>query len=153
MKFLSNIIGSSVQNEQNVPEQNVIEQNVPVRSRVREYGLIKSHFINKALQFTPLTSLKEKIDNAYTAGATKFIIGVATIPNHTRHGKCVFMYDNANSFRIKKVKSYNANLVLSKIKNAFFDMEKASKEEGYTIIFILSHTNRMDEIISFCDTV
>ena len=46
----------------------------------------------------------------------------------------VFMYDSANSFRINRVKSYNSKLVLSKITDAFKDMLKASKEEGYTVI-------------------
>jgi len=46
----------------------------------------------------------------------------------------VFMYNSANSFRINCVKSYNANLTLSSPKEAFVNVEKASKENGYTII-------------------
>jgi len=46
----------------------------------------------------------------------------------------VFMYNSANSFRINCVKSYNANLTLSSPKEAFVNAEKASKENGYTII-------------------
>ena len=46
----------------------------------------------------------------------------------------VFMYNNANSFRINCVKSYNANLIFSNPKEAFVNVEKVSKENGYTII-------------------
>ena len=46
----------------------------------------------------------------------------------------VFMYNTANSFRINIVKSYNANLTLSSPKEAFVNVEKASIENGYTII-------------------
>ena len=46
----------------------------------------------------------------------------------------VFMYNSANSFRINCVKSYNANLIFSNPKEAFMNVEKVSKENGYTII-------------------
>ena len=46
----------------------------------------------------------------------------------------VFMYNTANSFRINIVKSYNANLTLTSPKEAFANVEKSSKENGYTII-------------------
>ncbi len=46
----------------------------------------------------------------------------------------VFMYKSANSFRINSVKSYNGNLIFSNPKEAFLNVEKVSKENGYTII-------------------
>ena len=43
----------------------------------------------------------------------------------------IFMYDSANTYRINKVKSLNANLLLTNPQKAFRDVEKASKEENY----------------------
>ncbi len=43
----------------------------------------------------------------------------------------IFMYETANEYRINKVKSLDANLVLTSHKKAFDDVEKASKEENY----------------------
>ena len=46
----------------------------------------------------------------------------------------VFMYKSANPFKINCVKSYNANVIFSNPKEAFMNVEKISKENGYTII-------------------
>ena len=44
------------------------------------------------------------------------------------------MYDSANQYRVNKIKSLNANLFLTDPHNAFKDVEKASKMEGYHFI-------------------
>ncbi len=46
----------------------------------------------------------------------------------------IFMYKNANKYRLNKVKSYEANLFLTDPVNAFKDVENASKTEGYYFI-------------------
>ena len=46
----------------------------------------------------------------------------------------IFLYNSANKFRINKCKELNANLFFTDPHNAFRDVEKASKEEGYFFI-------------------
>ncbi len=46
----------------------------------------------------------------------------------------IFLYDRANLYRVNKVKSLNANLILTDPHNGFKDVEKASKKEGYHFI-------------------
>ena len=44
------------------------------------------------------------------------------------------MYNSANQYRLDKVKSLNANFFLTDPHNAFKEVEKASKGEGYYFI-------------------
>ena len=60
--------------------------------------------------------------------ATSFAANKFSIKNK------VFMYKSANPFKINCVKSYNANIIFSNPKEAFMNVEKISKENGYTII-------------------
>ena len=57
--------------------------------------------------------------------ATSFATNLFSIKNK------IFMYKSANKYRLNKVKSYNANLILSDPVNAFKLVEKTSNKEGY----------------------
>ena len=46
----------------------------------------------------------------------------------------IFMYNSANEYRINRCKSLNANLNFTDPHNAFKEVEKASKEDGYFFI-------------------
>ena len=46
----------------------------------------------------------------------------------------IFMYNSTNQYRLNKVKSLNANFFLTDPHNAFKEVEKASKGEGYYFI-------------------
>ena len=46
----------------------------------------------------------------------------------------IFIYSSANEFRVKKCQSLNANLVFTEPHNAFKQVLRASKEEGYYFI-------------------
>lgn len=75
---------------------------------------------------------KKKGVTAVSAGnhaiATSFAANKFSIKNK------IFMYKSANKYRIKKVKSLNANLILTDPINAFKDVERASKVEGFYFI-------------------
>ena len=46
----------------------------------------------------------------------------------------IFMYNSANQYRLDKVKFLNTNLILTDPNNAFIDVKKASKKDGYYFI-------------------
>ncbi|PPR45199.1 MAG: Phenylserine dehydratase [Alphaproteobacteria bacterium MarineAlpha5_Bin8] len=80
-----------------------------------------------------LTNKQKKIGvTAVSAGnhaiATSFAANKFAIKNK------IFMYKSANKYRLDKVKSLNANLFLTDPVNAFKDVEKASKYEGFYFI-------------------
>ena len=75
---------------------------------------------------------KKKGVTAVSAGnhaiATSFAANKFSINNK------IFMYKSANKYRINKVKSLNANLILTDPINAFKDVERASKVDGFYFI-------------------
>ena len=77
-------------------------------------------------------SQKKKGITAVSAGnhaiASSYVADKFSIKNK------IFMYDSANSYRLNKVRSLNSNLFLTDPHNAFKDVEKASKDEGYYFI-------------------
>ncbi|SVD80265.1 uncharacterized protein METZ01_LOCUS433119, partial [marine metagenome] len=56
-------------------------------TRIQEWGFVFSHFLNDSGQFTIQDSMTEKIDNSYSAGATKFLI--------KQVGRYILIMDNA----------------------------------------------------------
>ena len=79
-------------------------------------------------------SEKQKKIGVTAVSAGNHAIATAYAANKFNIKSKVFMYKNANNFRVQKVKSYNSNLILSEPSNAFTDMEKASLNEGLAVI-------------------
>jgi threonine dehydratase len=80
-----------------------------------------------------LDNLSKKIGvTAVSAGnhgiATSYVADKFNIKNK------IFLYKNTNDFRIKKCKEFNANLHFTDPHSAFYDVEIASKKEGYYLI-------------------
>ena len=75
---------------------------------------------------------KKKGITAVSAGnhaiASSYAANIFSIKNK------IFIYENTNQYRLDKVKSLNANLLLTNPHKAFKDVEKASKKEGYYLI-------------------
>ena len=44
------------------------------KSKISEWGFVRSHFIHESGQFSSLNALTEKVDNAYSGGASFFKI-------------------------------------------------------------------------------
>ena len=86
--------------------------------------------INNLLNLTNIE--KKKGITAVSAGnhaiASSYAANKFSIKNK------IFMYDSANQYRLNKVKSLNANLFLTDPYNAFKNVEKASKIDGYYFI-------------------
>jgi hypothetical protein len=68
-------------------------------SRIKEWGFVYSHFIKDSGQFSILDSMTEKIDNSYSAGATKFII--------KNIGKYILLIDNVGMEKDELEKYFN----------------------------------------------
>ena len=86
--------------------------------------------INNILNLTEVE--KQKGITAVSAGnhaiAASYAANIFSIKNK------IFLYDSANAYRLKKVKSFTRNLEITNPQNAFKNVQKASKEEGYYFI-------------------
>ena len=86
--------------------------------------------INNILNLTN----EQKINGITAVSAGNHAIATSFAANKFKIKNKIFMYDTANKYRVEKVKSLNANLVLTNPINAFKDVEKASENEGYNYI-------------------
>ena len=76
----------------------------------------------------------EKKNGITAVSAGNHAIASSYVANKFSIKNKIFIYDTANSYRIDKIQSLNANYFLTDVQNAFNDVEKASKEEGYYFI-------------------
>jgi len=78
------------------------------------------------------TSQKTSGITAVSAG--NHAIAASYAANKFKLRNKIFIYNSANVFRVKKCQSLNANLVFTDPHNAFTQVTRASKEEGYYFI-------------------
>ena len=77
---------------------------------------------------------KQRLSGITAVSAGNHAIASSYVANKFKLKNKIFIYDSANKFRVEKCENLKANLKFTNPHNAFIEVEKASRDEGYYFV-------------------
>ena len=120
----------------------IVKGSVEINKALKTNAIFKMEFFQNAGTFKVRGAInnilnlskKEKKLGITAVSAGNHAIATSYVANKFKLKNKIFMYESANEYRINKCKSLNANLLFTNPHDAFDEVEKISKNEGYFFI-------------------